>query len=129
LLVIDSIQTRHSDLIEGAPGTVNQVRASAGELIRYTKESGAALVLAGHVTKDARSLAARARAYGRRGAELRRCRVSRRSGSWSIICRGGELCLDPRRKPGPSLYGLCRWTPASAGEQEALARHCLHFAA
>jgi DNA repair protein RadA/Sms len=52
LLVIDSIQTMHSDLIEGAPGTVSQVRASAGELIRYAKESGAALVLVGHVTKD-----------------------------------------------------------------------------
>ena len=52
LLVIDSIQTMHSDQIEGAPGTVSQVRASAFELIRYAKESGAALVLVGHVTKD-----------------------------------------------------------------------------
>jgi DNA repair protein RadA/Sms len=52
LVVIDSIQTMHSDLIEGAPGTVSQVRASAGELIRYAKESGAAIVLVGHVTKD-----------------------------------------------------------------------------
>jgi len=52
LLVIDSIQTMHSDQIEGAPGTVSQVRASAFELIRYAKESGVALVLVGHVTKD-----------------------------------------------------------------------------
>ncbi|HMJ94066.1 MAG TPA: DNA repair protein RadA [Allosphingosinicella sp.] len=52
LVVIDSIQTMHSDLIEGAPGTVSQVRASAGELIRFAKESGAAIVLVGHVTKD-----------------------------------------------------------------------------
>ena len=52
LLVIDSIQTMHSDLIEGAPGTVSQVRASAQELIRYAKERGTALVLVGHVTKD-----------------------------------------------------------------------------
>ena len=52
LVVIDSIQTMHSDQIEGAPGTVSQVRASAFELIRYAKESGAALVLVGHVTKD-----------------------------------------------------------------------------
>ena len=37
LLVIDSIQTMHSDLIEGAPGTVSQVRASAQELIRFAK--------------------------------------------------------------------------------------------
>ena len=52
LVVIDSIQTMHSDMIEGAPGTVSQVRASAFELIRYAKENNVALVLVGHVTKD-----------------------------------------------------------------------------
>jgi DNA repair protein RadA/Sms len=52
LLIIDSIQTMHSDMIEGAPGTVSQVRASAQELIRFAKKSGAALILVGHVTKD-----------------------------------------------------------------------------
>jgi DNA repair protein RadA/Sms len=52
LLVIDSIQTMHSDLIEGAPGTVSQVRASAQELVRFAKERGAAVALVGHVTKD-----------------------------------------------------------------------------
>ena len=52
LVVIDSIQTMYSDTIEGAPGTVSQVRGCAFELIRYAKESGAALVLVGHVTKD-----------------------------------------------------------------------------
>src|SRR3569623_3694174 len=52
LLIIDSIQTMHSDLIEGAPGTVSQVRASAQELVRFAKEQGTAGVLVGHVTKD-----------------------------------------------------------------------------
>lgn len=52
LLVIDSIQTMHSDQIEGAPGTVSQVRGCAFELIRYAKENNVALVLVGHVTKD-----------------------------------------------------------------------------
>jgi DNA repair protein RadA/Sms len=52
LLVIDSIQTMHSDQIEGAPGTVSQVRGCAFELIRYAKQNGVALVLVGHVTKD-----------------------------------------------------------------------------
>nr|WP_137678424.1 DNA repair protein RadA [Parerythrobacter lutipelagi] len=51
-LVIDSIQTMHSDTIEGAPGTVSQVRGCAFELIRYAKENGVAMVLVGHVTKD-----------------------------------------------------------------------------
>lgn len=52
MLVVDSIQTMHSDQIEGAPGTVSQVRASAFELIRFAKEKGTCLVLVGHVTKD-----------------------------------------------------------------------------
>ncbi|MGH6784972.1 MAG: DNA repair protein RadA, partial [Sphingomicrobium sp.] len=52
MLVVDSIQTMHSDLIEGAPGTVSQVRASAQELVRFAKERGSAVVLVGHVTKD-----------------------------------------------------------------------------
>jgi DNA repair protein RadA/Sms len=52
LLIVDSIQTMHSDLIEGAPGTVSQVRASAQELVRFAKEHGTAVVLVGHVTKD-----------------------------------------------------------------------------
>src|SRR4028119_2095176 len=42
LLVIDSIQTMHSDLIEGAPGTVSQVRASAQELGRLARAPGGA---------------------------------------------------------------------------------------
>jgi DNA repair protein RadA/Sms len=42
----------HSDQLEGAPGTVSQVRASALELIGHAKQTGTALVLVGHVTKD-----------------------------------------------------------------------------
>jgi DNA repair protein RadA/Sms len=52
LLVIDSIQTMWTQNVEAAPGTVTQVRAAAGELIRYAKRSGTAVVLVGHVTKD-----------------------------------------------------------------------------
>ena len=52
LLVIDSIQTMWTQTVESAPGTVTQVRGSAGELIRFAKRSGAAVILVGHVTKD-----------------------------------------------------------------------------
>ncbi len=52
LTIIDSIQTMHSDQIEGAPGTVSQVRASSQELIRFAKQANSAVVLVGHVTKD-----------------------------------------------------------------------------
>jgi len=52
LLVIDSIQTMHSDQLEGAPGTVSQVRAAALELIGFAKQTGTCVILVGHVTKD-----------------------------------------------------------------------------
>ncbi len=52
LVVIDSIQTLWSDIVESAPGTVTQVRSSAQAMIRYAKQSGACVVLVGHVTKD-----------------------------------------------------------------------------
>jgi len=52
LVVIDSIQTMWTDLVESAPGTVTQVRGAAQALIRFAKKSGAAVILVGHVTKD-----------------------------------------------------------------------------
>src|ERR1700754_1605576 len=52
LIVIDSIQTMWTDVVESAPGTVTQVRGSAQTLIRFAKRSGAAIILVGHVTKD-----------------------------------------------------------------------------
>ena len=52
LLVIDSIQTMWTQNVEAAPGTVTQVRGAAGELIRFAKRSGTAVILVGHVTKD-----------------------------------------------------------------------------
>ncbi len=52
LVIIDSIQTLWSDLLESAPGTVSQVRACAQALVRYAKRSGATVVLVGHITKE-----------------------------------------------------------------------------
>jgi DNA repair protein RadA/Sms len=52
LVIIDSIQTMWSSLVESAPGTVTQVRACAQSLIRYAKASGTTVILVGHVTKD-----------------------------------------------------------------------------
>jgi DNA repair protein RadA/Sms len=50
--VIDSIQTLHSTDMTGAPGSVGQVRESAGALAEVAKRRGIALILVGHVTKD-----------------------------------------------------------------------------
>ena len=52
VLVIDAIQTMHTDLHQSAPGAVGQVRESAMQLTRLAKQSGIALFLVGHVTKD-----------------------------------------------------------------------------
>lgn len=52
LVVIDSIQTMWSDAHEAAPGSVTQVRAAAGELVRLAKKHSVAIILVGHVTKD-----------------------------------------------------------------------------
>ena len=52
LVVIDSIQTMWTDLIESTPGTVSQVRGAAQALIRFAKTQGAVVILVGHVTKD-----------------------------------------------------------------------------
>lgn len=51
-LVIDSIQTVYSDALQSAPGSVAQVRESAAQLVRYAKQSGVALLIVGHVTKE-----------------------------------------------------------------------------
>ncbi|MDJ0849744.1 MAG: DNA repair protein RadA [Myxococcota bacterium] len=52
VVLVDSIQTLHTDRVESAPGSVAQVRESAGLLASTAKKQGAALVLVGHVTKE-----------------------------------------------------------------------------
>jgi DNA repair protein RadA/Sms len=52
LLIVDSIQTLHSAHIESSPGSVSQIRECTSELMRYAKESGTAVFLIGHITKD-----------------------------------------------------------------------------
>ncbi|MEI7917994.1 MAG: DNA repair protein RadA [Candidatus Saccharibacteria bacterium] len=52
LVVIDSIQTLALDEITSAPGTVSQITNSSNVIIRAAKQSGAAVILVGHVTKE-----------------------------------------------------------------------------
>jgi DNA repair protein RadA/Sms len=52
LLIVDSIQTLYSAHIESSPGSVSQIRECTSELMRYAKESGTAVFLIGHITKD-----------------------------------------------------------------------------
>jgi len=52
VMVIDSIQTIFTEMIQSAPGSVSQVRESAAHLVRFAKSTGTAIYLVGHVTKD-----------------------------------------------------------------------------
>ena len=52
LIVADSVQTLWTEQLSAAPGSVSQVRESAARLVRYAKETGTAVFLVGHVTKE-----------------------------------------------------------------------------
>lgn len=52
LVVIDSIQTLHTDYIESAAGSISQIRECTAELIKFAKESNTPVILVGHITKD-----------------------------------------------------------------------------
>ena len=52
LVVADSVQTLWTESLTAAPGSVSQVRESAARLVRYAKETGTAVFLVGHVTKE-----------------------------------------------------------------------------
>ena len=52
VIVIDSIQTMTTQMSHSTPGSVSQVRESAAQLVRYAKQTGTALIIVGHVTKQ-----------------------------------------------------------------------------
>ena len=52
VMVIDSIQTIYTELVQSAPGGVSQLRESAAQLVRFAKQKGIALIIIGHVTKE-----------------------------------------------------------------------------
>ncbi|MEH6680733.1 MAG: DNA repair protein RadA [Sediminicola sp.] len=52
IVVIDSIQTLHSDYLESAAGSISQIRECTAELIKFAKETNTPVVLIGHITKD-----------------------------------------------------------------------------
>lgn len=52
LIIIDSIQTIYSQVVESSPGSVTQVRESAAALLKYAKETNTPVIVIGHITKD-----------------------------------------------------------------------------
>lgn len=52
VIVIDSIQTLHTEYIEASPGSISQIRETTAELIKYAKETDTPVILIGHITKE-----------------------------------------------------------------------------
>ena len=52
IVIIDSIQTLQSELIDSTPGSISQIKETAGDMIRFAKETGTPVFLIGHITKD-----------------------------------------------------------------------------
>ncbi|MDH6303916.1 DNA repair protein RadA/Sms [Parabacteroides sp. PF5-5] len=52
LLIVDSIQTIHTEMVESSPGSVTQVRECSASILKYAKESGVPVLLIGHINKE-----------------------------------------------------------------------------
>lgn len=52
IVIIDSIQTLHSDYIEASAGSISQIKECTTELIKFAKETSTPVLLIGHITKD-----------------------------------------------------------------------------
>ena len=52
LVIVDSIQTIQSNLIDSSAGSVSQIRECAAEFQRFAKETNTPVFLIGHITKD-----------------------------------------------------------------------------
>ncbi|MGZ8542148.1 MAG: DNA repair protein RadA [Chitinophagaceae bacterium] len=52
LVIVDSVQTLQTPLIDSSPGSVSQIRECAAEFQRFAKETNTPVFLIGHITKD-----------------------------------------------------------------------------
>jgi len=52
ILIIDSIQTLKTDLIDSAPGSISQIKTCTSELINFAKKTSTPVIIVGHITKD-----------------------------------------------------------------------------
>ncbi len=52
LVIVDSIQTLSTDMIDSSPGSISQIRECASEFLRFAKETSTPVFLIGHITKD-----------------------------------------------------------------------------
>ncbi|MFI3331603.1 MAG: DNA repair protein RadA [Rikenellaceae bacterium] len=52
IVIVDSIQTIYTELLDSSPGSVSQIRECAASLLKYAKSTSTSIFLIGHITKD-----------------------------------------------------------------------------
>ena len=52
IVIIDSIQTLQTDIIDASAGSISKIRECAGELQRFAKQTNTPVILIGHITKE-----------------------------------------------------------------------------
>ena len=52
IVVIDSIQTIYTDILDSSAGSVSQIRECAATLLKYAKTHSISIFIIGHITKD-----------------------------------------------------------------------------
>ncbi len=52
ILIVDSIQTLHSEYLDSSPGSISQIRECTGDLMKFAKETQTSVFIIGHITKD-----------------------------------------------------------------------------
>jgi DNA repair protein RadA/Sms len=52
ILIIDSIQTLKTELVDSAPGSASQIKTCTSELINFAKKTSTPVIIIGHITKD-----------------------------------------------------------------------------
>ena len=52
LVVVDSIQTIYSDILDSSPGSVSQIRECSAMFLKYAKQNNTSIIIIGHITKD-----------------------------------------------------------------------------
>jgi DNA repair protein RadA/Sms len=126
IAIVDSIQTMRDPEMEGAPGSVSQVRASAARLLRLAKETGVPILLIGHVTKEGAIAGPRVLEHmvdtvlyleGEHGQDLRVLRpVKNRFGSTEEIgiFRMHEAGMEEVPDPSAFLIGDHRPVPGTS---------------
>ena len=140
--VIDSVQTMYRPEMASAPGSVSQVRECTSLIMRICKETGTAIFLVGHVTKDGAIAGPRMLEHmvdvvlyfeGDKMQEYRLLRaVKNRFGSVNELGQGrqrircllrtGRLTAPAVRRAGPGQPVLLRYAPADGGRRRCFPR-------